>query len=300
NDAAILQAQPSALAFTTDSFVVTPHVFPGGDIGKLAVCGTVNDLAMVGARPVALSVGFIIEEGLDVGELERIVASAAQWAERSGVRIVTGDTKVVERGAADKVFINASGVGLVECAEPPSAEMARPGDRVILSGTVADHGIAILMARDQFAFEGDIRSDCAPLWPLVEEMLEAGVQPRVLRDPTRGGLATVLNEVAAASEVGIVIEESAIPLAEPVRGACDMLGLDPLYVANEGKLVAVVPPSQADACLDALHRLAQGSEAALIGEVTGASPPGRVTLRTAAGGSRVLDLLAGEQLPRIC
>jgi hydrogenase expression/formation protein HypE len=198
------------------------------------------------------------------------------------------------------MFINTSGIGLIQRNPPPSADRARPGDSVILSGTVADHGVAILMARDQFAFDGDIRSDCAPLWPMVEEMLQAGTEAHVLRDPTRGGVATVLNEIAAASGVGIVVEELEVPIAEPVRGACDMLGLDPLYVANEGKLIAVVPRSRADATLAALHRHPAGSRAAVIGEVTTAVPAGRVILRTGIGGSRVLDRLVGQQLPRIC
>jgi hydrogenase expression/formation protein HypE len=289
------------LAFSTDSYVISPLFFPGGDIGKLAVCGTVNDLSMSGARPLWLSAGFILEEGLPLADLERVVASMAATAGQAGVQIVAGDTKVVDRGSADKLFINTAGVGLV----PPGVEIAgnraRPGDRVILSGTIGDHGMTIMTQREGLQFDSPLESDCAPLNDLVAGLLTA-LPPgtlRCLRDPTRGGLATTLNELAERSGVGIEIDEMSVPVREAVRGACELLGLDPLYVANEGKLVAIVAAEAAEAALERLRAHRYGREAALIGQVT-ADHPGRVVLRTALGARRVVDMLVGEQLPRIC
>ena len=292
----VMQGQP---VFTTDSYVVQPLFFAGGDIGKLAVCGTVNDLAMRGARPLYLSVGFILEEGLPLDDLERIVASMAATAERAGVRIVAGDTKVVERGSADKLFINTAGIGLVPPGLSISAKGARPGDVVLINGAVGDHGLAIMTQREGLRFESPLASDCAPLNGLVEAMLATGAEIHVLRDPTRGGLATTLNELAGQSQVGIEIDETAVPLHEPVRVASELLGLDPLYVANEGKLVAIVPQQAAPLLLNAMRAHPEGREAAIIGRV-GAKNPGRVVLRTVLGTRRLLDMLAGEQLPRIC
>ncbi len=289
------------LAFSTDSYVVSPLFFPGGDIGKLAVCGTVNDLSMSGAAPLWLSAGFILEEGLPLAELERIVGSMAATAERAGVQIVTGDTKVVDRGSADKLFINTAGVGIV----PPGIEIAGnralAGDTVILSGTIGDHGMTIMTQREGLQFDSLLVSDCAPLNEMVAGLLDA-VPPgsiRCLRDPTRGGLATTLNELAERSSTGIEIDETSVPIRDTVRGACELLGLDPLYVANEGKLVAVVAPEAAGAALASLQAHEFGQEAALIGQVTEAHP-GRVVLRTELGARRVVDMLVGEQLPRIC
>ena len=300
DDAAALTVPEGNLALTTDSFVVTPLVFPGSDIGRLAVYGTVNDLAMLSARPLCLSAAFIVEEGFSVETLEQIAASMAAAADEAGVPVVTADTKVVERGSADGLFINTTGLGAIQQTPPPSGQRAAVGDKLILSGTVADHGIAVLMARNQFPFRADIVSDCAPLWGLVETMLRTGAELHALRDPTRGGLATVLNEIAEAAHVAITVDEAAVPVAEPVRGACEMLGLDPLYVANEGKLVAIVPTDAADELIAVMRQHAIGRQACIIGEVTGEHPRGRVTLATRIGGSRILDLLVGEQLPRIC
>jgi len=300
NDAAAITVSDDNLAVSTDSFVVTPLVFPGSDIGRLAVYGTVNDLAMLTARALCLSAAFIVEEGFAVETLEQIAESMAAASHEVGVPIVAADTKVVERGSADGLFINTTGIGAIQRTPPPSADRAQVGDKIILSGTVADHGIAVLMARNQFPFRADIASDCAPLWRLVETMLSTGAELHALRDPTRGGLATVLNEIAGAANVAITVEEAAVPVAEPVRGACEMLGLDPLYIANEGKLVAVVAPDGADRLVAAMREHERGREARVIGEVTGEHPKGRVTVTTRIGGSRILDLLVGEQLPRIC
>jgi hydrogenase expression/formation protein HypE len=291
-----LAGQP---VFTTDSYVVQPIFFPGGDIGKLAVCGTVNDLSMRGARPLYLSVGFILEEGLPLADLERIVASMATTAAQAGVRIVTGDTKVVEHGSADKLFINTAGIGLVPPGVFISATQASPGDAVLLSGAVGDHGLAIMTQREGLRFESPLSSDCAPLNDLVQTLLATGADIHVLRDPTRGGLATTLNELAGQSLVGIEIDEAAVPIHEPVRAASEILGLDPLYVANEGKLIAIVPADDAPAVLAAMRAHPDGREAAIIGRV-GAQNPGRVVLQTILGTRRLLDMLAGEQLPRIC
>jgi hydrogenase expression/formation protein HypE len=293
--------QPPVLAFTTDSYVVSPLFFPGGDIGKLAVCGTVNDLSMSGARPLWLSAGFIIEEGLPLADLECVVASMASTAEQAGVQIVTGDTKVVDRGSADRLFINTAGVGLVPLGVEISGDRARPGDAVLLSGTIGDHGMTIMTQREGLRFDSPLASDCAPLNGLVAALL-AAVPPGTvhsLRDPTRGGLATTLNELAGRSRAGIDIEETAVPVGEAVRAACELLGLDPLYVANEGKLVAIVAPDAVEAALVSLRAHEYGREAAAIGSVTEAHP-GRVVLRTALGARRVVDMLTGEQLPRIC
>ena len=296
--------QPPAsprLAFSTDSYVVSPLVFPGGDIGKLAVCGTVNDLSMSGARPLWLSAGFIIEEGLRRAELERLVASMAATAKQAGVQIVTGDTKVVDRGSADKLFINTAGVGLVPPGVTIAGDQAQPGDVILVNGTIGDHGMTIMTQREGLRFDSPLESDCAPLNGLVASLLAALPAGTVhcLRDPTRGGLATALNELAARSGVGIEIEETALPVREAVRAACELLGLDPLFVANEGKLVAIVAPEAADAALAALQAHEYGTDATVIGRVTEAHP-GRVVLHTALGARRVVDMLVGEQLPRIC
>ena len=285
--------------FTTDSYVVQPIFFPGGDIGKLAVCGTVNDLSMRGAKPLYLSVGFILEEGLSLVDLERVVASMAATAREADVRIVTGDTKVVERGSADRLFINTAGIGIVPSGVSISASGARPGDVVLVSGAVGDHGLAIMTQREGLRFSSPLTSDCAPLNSLVAAMLGICPHIHVLRDPTRGGLATTLNELADQSGVGIDVDEASIPIHEPVRAASELLGLDPLYVANEGKLVAVVPERDADAVLATMRAHRHGAEAMSIGRVV-TDHVGRVVLRTAFGTHRLLDMLAGEQLPRIC
>ncbi|HEY6007423.1 MAG TPA: hydrogenase expression/formation protein HypE [Geobacteraceae bacterium] len=299
NDAALLDAPAGRLAFTTDSYVVEPLFFPGGNIGTLAVNGTVNDLAMMGARPLWLSVGLIIEEGFSRAELGRILAAMREAADAAGVRIVTGDTKVVPRGKADRLFVNTSGVGVIEHGLAIDGTRARPGDRVIVSGTIGDHGIAVLAAREGLELRSIIESDCAPLNGLVEALLGAGEGVRVLRDPTRGGVATTLKEIALQSRVGMVLDEAALPLRREVRGVCAILGLDPLYVANEGKLLAVVAPGAAQRALELLKAHPLGRDAAVIGEVV-ADTAGRVELETAVGGRRAVEMLAGEQLPRIC
>ncbi len=299
DDQAVVEIAGTRMAFTTDSFVVKPLFFPGGDIGSLAVHGTVNDLAMGGARPLYLSVGFIVEEGFPMDDLRRIAASMAEAAAAAGVTIVTGDTKVVERGKGDGVFINTTGIGIVPQGVRLSADRARPGDLVILSGSIGDHGTAIMASREGLEFETTIVSDSAPLNRLVADMLAVSSNIRCLRDPTRGGLSSTLNEIAERSEVSIEIEEKRIPVREEVRGACELLGLDPLYVANEGKLVAIVGADDADRVLAAMRRNPRGEEAAAIGIVTDAHP-GMVTMRTAFGSSRIVDLLPGDQLPRIC
>jgi hydrogenase expression/formation protein HypE len=289
------------LAFTTDSYVISPLFFPGGDIGKLAVCGTVNDLSMSGGRPLWLSAGFIIEEGLLVDDLERIVASMASAAEQACVKIVAGDTKVVDRGSADRLFINTAGVGVVAPGLEISGNRARPGDAVLLSGTIGDHGMTIMTQREGLQFDSPLQSDCAALNGLVSALLDAVPAGTVhcLRDPTRGGLATALNELATRSGVGIQIAETAVPVRDAVRGSCELLGIDPFYVANEGKLVALVAREAANTALAALRAHPLGGGGRIIGEVT-ADHAGRVVLRTALGARRVLDMLVGEQLPRIC
>jgi hydrogenase expression/formation protein HypE len=287
------------LAFTTDSYVVSPIFFPGGDIGKLAVCGTVNDLAMSGAKPLYLSLAFIIEEGFSQSELNKVVDSVRKAADEAGVEIVTGDTKVVPRGGADRLFINTAGVGIIAEGVDISGSNARPGDRVILSGTIGDHGIAVISQREELSFATSLKSDCAPLGGLVADMLKASPNIHCLRDPTRGGLATSLNELAKQSGVSIRIEEQKIPVREEVLAACEMLGFDPLYVANEGKLVAIVSPKDADKVLKAMRKNGYGKEAAIIGEV-GVEKPGRVVMKTLLGASRIVDMLTGDLLPRIC
>ncbi len=287
------------IAFTTDSFVVQPLFFPGGDIGRLAVHGTVNDLAVGGARPLFLSAAFILEEGLPLEQLRRIVLSMRQACAEAGVSLVTGDTKVVDRGKGDGVFITTSGIGLVPEGRSLSIHNARPGDRIIVSGTVGDHGIAILSVREGLEFETVLESDTASLADLTQVMLEACPGIRCMRDPTRGGVSSALNELAAASRVGVKLNESAIPFRPEVRGACEMLGLDPLYVANEGKLLAAVPPEEADRLVEVMRAHPLGKNAAVIGEVV-AEPVGLVILRSLVGGQRVVTMLAGEQLPRIC
>jgi len=287
------------LAFTTDSYTVSPIFFPGGDIGKLAVCGTINDLAMSGATPLYLSLSFIIEEGLPLDELEKIVNSVHQAAVEAGVKIVTGDTKVVNQGSADKIFINTSGLGMVPPGVDISGANARPGDKVILSGTLGDHGIAVLSQREGLKFKTLLKSDCAPLNKLVAQMLEAASSIHCLRDPTRGGLATTLNELAQKSMVGIKIDEARLPLNEAVLACCELLGFDPLYVANEGKLVAIVTPAEADKVLVKMRQNKYGKRASIIGEVS-AQHPGQVVMKTHLGTSRIVDMLTGELLPRIC
>lgn len=299
DDRAELEIAGRMLAFSTDSFVVNPVFFPGGDIGKLAVCGTVNDLAMGGARPLFLSAAFIIEEGLPMDELAKIIESMKNAATEAGVQIVTGDTKVVEKGSADRIFINTAGIGLVPDGVAIFGHNARPGDKVIINGFVGDHGIAVMAERQGLTFKGGIASDCAPLNGLVEEMLKVTKDIRVLRDPTRGGVATTLNEIAGQSNVGIVLKEKAIPVRDEVMAACELLGFDPLYVANEGKLLAIVPADKADAVVEAMRRHKYGTETRVIGEVT-ADYHGKVVLSTVIGGSRIIDMLVGEQLPRIC
>jgi hydrogenase expression/formation protein HypE len=299
NDSALLQVATSRVAFTTDSYVVQPLFFPGGDIGRLAIAGTVNDLSAQGARPLAISAAFIIEEGLEVDELRRILSSMATTAAEAGVAIVTGDTKVVAAGAADKLFITTSGVGAVLVDNPPTGSGARVGDTVIVTGTIGDHGIAVMAARVGLDLGGNLRSDVAPLNHLVEGLFAGGIDVHAMRDPTRGGVATTLNEIARASGVDIVLEEELIPVADEVKGACELLGFDPLYVANEGKMLIIVPQEQQEPTLAYLRTHPLGRRAAAIGRVTQRSK-GRVILRTAIGGHRVLDMLVGEQLPRIC
>jgi hydrogenase expression/formation protein HypE len=287
------------MAFTTDSYTVQPLFFPGGDIGKLAVCGTVNDLAMSGAKPLYLSLAFIIEEGLPVSDLEKIVASIAKMVAEAGVKIVTGDTKVVGKGGADKIFINTAGVGMVPDAVNISASNARSGDKVIVSGNIGDHGIAVMSQREGLKFATPIPSDCAPLNGLVADILAVTGDIHCMRDPTRGGLAVTLNDFVEKSGVGIMIEEGKIPIAKEVRGACELLGLDPLHIANEGKLVAIVPPDKADAILKAMKGHKYGKGAVIIGEVV-SNHPRRVVMKTALGASRIIDMPVGELLPRIC
>lgn len=300
-DAAVFTGGPGSerIALTTDSYVVSPLFFPGGDIGKLAVHGTINDLAVSGARPLALSVGLILEEGLDMAILRRVIDSMAAAAVAAGVPIVTGDTKVVNRGKADQLFINTSGVGVVGADVRLSVDGVRAGDVVVLSGFIADHGMAVMLAREAFELDAEIESDSAPLHGLVAALLAAAPDTRVIRDPTRGGVASALNEIAMRTKLAISIEEERVPVRPMVRGACEILGLDPLQIANEGKLVAIVPPEQATDALGALRSHPFGANAAIIGEVIPA-PEGMVLLRTGIGGSRVLDMLVGDPLPRIC
>jgi hydrogenase expression/formation protein HypE len=287
------------LAFTTDSFVVQPLFFPGGDIGKLSVHGTVNDLAVGGAKPLFLSAAFILEEGLPLQDLRRIVASIRQSCAEAAVELVTGDTKVVNRGKGDQIFITTSGIGVVPAGRELSIRSARPGDQILVSGTIGDHGITIMSVREGIEFETTLESDSAPLADLTETMLQACPSIRCMRDPTRGGVSSTLNELADSSKVGVKITESSLPIRKEVRAACEMLGLDPLYVANEGKLIAVVPPQDAERLLGSMRRHPLGKNAAIIGEVVD-EHPGMVVLRSLVGGERVVTMLAGEQLPRIC
>jgi hydrogenase expression/formation protein HypE len=298
-DQATVEVDSARVAFTTDSFVVRPLFFPGGDIGRLAIHGTVNDLAVGGAIPLYLSAAFILEEGLAVSDLERVVASMRKACDEARVTLVAGDTKVVDRGKGDKLFITTTGIGRVPEGRSLSVARARPGDAVLVSGTLGDHGIAIMSVRDGISFDTALESDCAPLTDLVGVLLEASPATRCLRDPTRGGLSSALNEIAAASRVGVELDEAAIPVRSEVKGACEILGLDPLYVANEGKLVAVVPGNAAHRALDALRSHPLGKNAAVVGRIV-ERHPGVVTLRSILAAERVVSLLSGEQLPRIC
>ncbi len=299
HDGAIFSLNGVRLAFSTDSYVVNPIFFPGGDIGALAVHGTVNDLAMCGSRPLYLSAAFILEEGFPMEDLWRVVLSMKQAAERAGVALVTGDTKVVDRGKGDKIFINTSGVGVIEPGINIHPMRAQVGDHILINGPIAAHGIAILSVREGLEFESPIESDTAPLNHLVQKMLEASPNIHVLRDPTRGGLASTFNEIAKQVHVGIAVRESCIPIGEPTKGACEILGLDPLYIANEGKLLAFVAPEESHRVLTAMKNHPLGRDSVIIGEVV-KEHPGTVVLHTRIGGSRVVDMLSGEQLPRIC
>lgn len=299
-DAAVFPIKSGKMAFTTDSYVIQPIFFKGGNIGKLAVCGTVNDLTVSGAVPKYISCGFILEEGFSLQELELIVVSMADTAEKAGVSIVTGDTKVVQKGCADKIFINTSGVGFFPEGRSFSTKNIREGDKIILSGTMGDHGTAILLERENLKVQSDIASDCAPLNLLVEPVLEKFANAiRVMRDPTRGGVATTLNELIAGSGFGIMLYEDVLPVHNEVKGICEMLGMDPLYMANEGKILLIADGKQADSIVTLLRQSPMGKNAAVIGTVTDRFPD-KVFLSTLAGGSRVIDMLAGDQLPRIC
>jgi hydrogenase expression/formation protein HypE len=299
NDSALLPMVPTPLAMTTDCYVVDPILFPGGDIGSLAVHGTINDLAMQGARPLYLSTGFILEEGLPMPILRQVVHSMAQAAREAGVMVVAGDTKVVPKGKADKLFINTTGIGSVPEGRRIGGQYAQTGDAVLINGTIGDHGMAIMCKREGLAFENEIYSDSAALHTLVEAMLIACPSIHVLRDPTRGGVATSLNEIAQQSNVGVVLEEQSLPIRRDVAGACEILGLDPLYVANEGKLLACVPGEHVDTVLAAMRSHPLGTSSCRIGQIV-ASDPGRLVLRTRIGGQRLVTMLRGEQLPRIC
>ncbi|HHJ09882.1 MAG TPA: hydrogenase expression/formation protein HypE [Bacteroidetes bacterium] len=300
-DSAILEGKPGWFAFTTDSYVVSPLFFAGGDIGALAVCGTINDLSVSGAQPVAISASFILEEGLPMEVLERIVRSMAGASVKAGVPVVTGDTKVVEHGKCDQVFINTAGVGWIkpEYRDISYGNKIRPGDKIILNGPVGDHGVAILAARESLDISSDIRTDSAPLNALIRSVLDAGIEVHFMRDPTRGGLATVLCEIAEKNKLGIDIREKEVPVKETVKNICEVFGYDPLYLANEGKVVMVVPGEQADKAVGIIRSHNFGKEACVIGEVTH-NHPGKVVMQTEIGGSRIVDMLAGEQLPRIC
>jgi len=298
-DAAALDLPPGRIAMSTDTYVVNPLFFPGGDIGRLAVCGTVNDVSTAGAEPLYLSVGFILEEGFPVEDLRRILVSMHDAAAEAGVRIVTGDTKVVDKGHGDGCFINTTGIGVIRAGADLSASHCRPGDAVLLSGTLGDHGIAVVSTREGLSFSTDIRTDAAPLNHLIAAVLDAAPDTRCFRDPTRGGLASTLNELATASGAAIVIEENDVPVHDQVRGACEMLGYDVFQVANEGKMVAVVPAEQASAALEAMRTTQYGENAAIIGRVD-ETPAGKVYVHTGFGANRIMDMLVGEQLPRIC
>jgi hydrogenase expression/formation protein HypE len=297
HDGALLEIGGAQLAFTTDSYVVSPLFFPGGDIGALAVNGTVNDLAVCGAKPLYLSCAFILEEGLKIETLAHIARSVRQAAQEAGVLLVTGDTKVVEKGKGDGLFLNTSGLGIIQ--RPMRPAQVKPGDAILVSGSLGDHGVAILSVREGLEFEGTMQSDTANLYPLVESLMNNCTELHCMRDPTRGGLASTLNEISASAGVGMVIEEKAIPVRPEVQGACEILGLDPLYVANEGKLVAFVAAAEAEKALAALQSHPLGKAAAIIGHVTQENP-GLVVMRTAVGGERIVEMMSGEQLPRIC
>ncbi|ACN14274.1 HypE [Desulforapulum autotrophicum HRM2] len=299
DDGAELDIQGSRLAFSTDSYVVDPIFFPGGNIGDLAINGTVNDIAMCGAKPLFLSVGLILEEGFSTRDLKVILDSMGKAAKKAGVTVVTGDTKVVPRGKADKIFINTSGIGVIPDGVNVSGQMAKPGDKIIISGTIADHGITVLSSREGLTFDSNLKTDSAPLNHMVAKMIASGADIHVLRDPTRGGVGTTLNEIASQSGVGMRIMESDLPVKKEVAGICELLGFDPLYLANEGKLLAFVPAKDAQRVLDVIREDEFGIDAAVIGEVV-ADDPGRVFLETVIGGSRIIDMLTGEQLPRIC
>ncbi len=300
-DSAILDLQGSHLAFTTDSYVVDPIFFQGGNIGKLAVCGTVNDLAVSGAKPLYLSCGFIIEEGFPISDLESIVKTMAEEATKAGVKIATGDTKVVNKGKCDKIFINTAGIGLLgpERKNISFGKNIAPGDKIIVNGSIGDHGIAILAARESLSFQADIQSDCAALNGLIESCLELSSGIKFMRDATRGGIATVLCELAENKDLGIIMNETSIPVSELVKGTCEVFGFDPLYLANEGKVVMVVSKKDATKVLEKMQKHPFGQEAQIVGEIV-ADHPGKVLLQTEIGGRRIIDMLAGEMLPRIC
>lgn len=299
NDSACLEIGREQLAFTTDSFVVSPLEFPGGDLGRLAVCGTVNDLAVMGARPLFLSAAFLLEEGIEMELLRRLVASMARAAEEAGVEVVTGDTKVVERGSLDRVFVNTAGIGLLEEPRWPGRDAIREGDRLLVNGTLGDHGLAVMACRNDLRFESPIESDCAPLWGIIHTLRAAEVAVRWMRDPTRGGLGTTLNELVEGTPLGVRIDEAALPVRPEVQALADILGLDPLYAANEGKFVAVIPAAEEERALGILRAHPLGRNACAFGTMT-AESPGRVLLSTRIGGTRIVDMLTGDQLPRIC
>ncbi len=299
HDSAMFEINNMKLAFTTDSYVIQPIFFPGGNIGDLAVNGTVNDLSVSGAKPLYISVGFIIEEGFAIDELWKIVLSMREAADKAGVKIVTGDTKVVDRGKGDKIFINTSGIGTIENGIDISPKNCKDGDVIILSGRIAEHGIAIMSAREGLEFETTIRSDSAPLNNLISVVLSKSKNVHVMRDPTRGGIASALNEIAQSSEKGIQISEDKIPITEEVKGACEILGLDPLYIANEGKVLIIIPESEANGILEVMKKHPMGKDSSIIGNVT-MDNPGLVIMKTMIGSSRIVDMIAGEQLPRIC
>ena len=299
NDGAVLEWQGESIIFSTDSFVVDPLFFPGGDIGKLAVCGTVNDLAVMGAQPLYISVGFILEEGLPFSDLEKILSSMRAMSEEAQVQIVTGDTKVVPRGAADKIFINTAGVGVPLGVARPSGQNAKPGDRIIINGNLADHGVTVMARREGLELDLDLKTDSAPLNHLIIDLLKNIPEIHVLRDPTRGGVATTLNEIASQSEVGIKLSEKTIPVSPKVNAVCEILGLDPLYIANEGKVLVFTPAKYADKVLTVMKNNKYGQNSCIIGEVVD-DPKSRVYMDTLIGGQRMIEMLAGEQLPRIC
>jgi len=299
HDSAILQLNGETLAFTTDSYVVKPLFFPGGDIGKLAISGTVNDLSVVGAKPLCLSVGFIIEEGFDISMLERIVTSMKDTASIAGINIVTGDTKVVDSGSADGLFINTCGIGTIAYKTSLSISNIEPGDKIIINGTIGDHGLAVISERESLDFNPPIESDCAPLNEMIQKLINSGANIKFMRDPTRGGLATTLNEIVNMEKYGILVDEKNIPIKDDVRALCEILGYDPLYIANEGKVVIVASSSDTYKILDILRKDSFGKDAEIIGAIVN-EPKGKVYLKTVIGGTRVLDMLVGDQLPRIC